>query len=70
MEYVSIILSQELTVDILISKVKVKRTRSGFANYTYKRHHGISTDILARKWGIGIDKEKRTLQSTTHDSMR
>ena len=57
-------------VDRLISKVRVKRTRSGFATYTYKRHHGISADILARKWGIGIDKVKKTLQSTTQDNVK
>ena len=46
----------------MISKVRVKITRSGFATYTDKRHHRISADILARKWGIGIDKAKQTLQ--------
>ena len=56
--------------DILISKVRVKRTRSGFAPYTDKQHHGISADILTRKWGIGIDKSKRTLQSATQDNVR
>ena len=49
-------------VDILISKVRVKRTRSGFATYTDKRHHGISADRLARKWGIGIEKAKPNIQ--------
>ena len=63
-------LDQDLMVDRLISKVRVKRTRSGFATHTYKRHHGISVDLLARKWRIGIDKEKRTLQSTTQDNLR
>ena len=52
------------------SKVRVKITRSGFANYKEKRHHGINADLLAKKWNIGIDKEKRTLQSTTQDSVR
>ena len=49
----------------LISKFRVKRTRSGFATYIDKRHHGMSADILTRKWGIVIDKAKRTLQSIT-----
>ena len=57
-------------VDILISNVRVKRTRSGFAIYTYKQHHGISADLLKRKLGIGIDKENWTLQSTTQYNMR
>ena len=54
----------------LISKVRVNRTRSGLATYTDKRHHGISADILTIKWGIGIYKAKRTLQSTTQDNAR
>ena len=36
-------------VDILISKVRVKRIRSGFTTYTAKQDHGISADILARQ---------------------
>ena len=65
MKNVSIGMAQELMVDILISKVRVNRTGIDFVTYTDERHHGISTDILARKWGIGIDKSKWTLQSTT-----
>ena len=56
--------------DILISKVMVKRIRSGFATYTDKRHHGISDYLFARKWGIGTDKANRNLQYTTQDNMR
>ena len=47
MENFSIGLAQDLMVDILTSKVRVKRTRSGFATYADKRHHGISADILS-----------------------
>ena len=57
-------------LDILISKVRVKITISGFANYTGKRHHGISDDLLVIKWGIGIDKAKWTIQSTNQDNVR
>ena len=62
MEKNSIGMAQDLMVDRLISKVRVNRTRSGFTTYTDKQHHGISANLLARKWGIGIDKAKRTLQ--------
>ena len=62
MEKFSIGMAQDLMVDRLIKKVRIKRTRSGFATYTDKRHHRISADLLARKWGIGLDKAKRTLQ--------
>ena len=65
----SIGLSQELMLYRLINKVRVNRTRSAFSTYTYKQHNGISAYILARKWGIGLYKEKRTLQSTTHDNV-
>ena len=51
-------------------KVRVKRTRSGFATYIDKQHHGISADLLAIKWGIGLDKAKQTPQSTTQDNVR
>ena len=53
----------------MISKVRVKIKRSGFATYTNKRHHGISAYILARKWEIGLDKSKFTLQSTTQGNV-
>ena len=65
MENVSIGLDQDLMVDRLITKVRFKRIRSGLATYTDKRHHGISANILAEKWGILLDKAKQTLQSTT-----
>ena len=47
-------LAQYFMVDRLIIKVRVKRKRSGFANYTDKRHHGVSADLLARKWDCNI----------------
>ena len=52
-------------VDRLIINVIVMRTRSGYATYIYKRHHGISADMLAHKLEIVLDKEKHTLQFTT-----
>ena len=68
MSNVSIGLDQNLRVYILIRKVRVKRTRSEFATYKNKRHHRISADLLERKWGIGIDKAKLTIKSTTQDN--
>ena len=56
-------------VDTLISKVRVKRTRSGFGTYIDKRHHGISTDLLAREWGVVLYKAKHALQSKTQDNV-
>ena len=58
MENVSIGMAHKLMVDILIGKVRVKRTRSGYTTYTDKRNYGISADLLARKWGITLYKFK------------
>ena len=69
MENVSIGLSHGLMVERLIIKVRVKRTRTGFVTFADKQHYGISADILAIKWGIGIDKAKRTLKSTIPDNV-
>ena len=54
----------------MIIKVRVKRTRSGFATHTDNQNHGVRYDIFARKWGNRIDKAKRNLQSTTQDNVR
>ena len=70
MANVSIGLAQYLMLGILISKFRVKRTISGFATYTAKRHHGISDDLLVIKRGIRLDKAKWTLKSTTRDNVR
>ena len=70
MEFVFIGLAHDLMVNRLISKIRVKIPRSGFATYTDKQHHKISADLLVIKWRVGIDKAKRTPQTTTHDNFR
>ena len=45
----SIGLSRDLMADRLISSARVRITRSRYATYTDKQHHGISADVLARK---------------------
>ena len=69
MKNISIGLAQDLMLDRSIIRVRVNRTRSGFATYTYKRHHGISADMLERKWGIVLDKANQNLQYTTLDNL-
>ena len=54
----------------MISKFRVNRTRSVFTIYTDKQHHGISADLLERKWVIVLDKKNWTLQSTTQYNVR
>ena len=70
MSIFSIGLAQDLMAEILIGNVRVRKTRSGHENYTDERHHGISADMLARKWSIGLEKEKHTLKYTTQDNVR
>ena len=60
----------ELLAESIICKVKTRMTRTGFATITDKKHHGISLELLAQKWGIGVDKANNTLKSTTQDSIR
>ena len=67
---VSLGLAQDLMVDRLISNIKKKRTRLGYATITNDRHHGISAELLAKKWGIGLEKAKATLKCTTQNSVR
>ena len=60
MENVSLGLSQYLMVDILIINPRVSKKRSGYNTYKY---------MLTRISGIGIDKAKRVLKSTTQDNV-
>ena len=57
-------------VYILMRNVRVRRMRIGYSTYTDKKNHGISTDMLAIKWGIRLDRAKRSLQYTTQDNER
>ena len=70
MKNVYIGLTQGFMVDRLISNVRAMRTRSVYAAYTDNKHDGIIDDLLARKWGIGIDKANNTLEYTTQDNVR
>ena len=44
--------------------------RNPDAMITDNRHHGMSPELLAQKWGIGIEKAKHTIRGTTQDSIR
>ena len=57
-------------LDRLIINVRVMRTRSGYATYKNKQHHGISTDMLETKMVIVIEKANINLQYTTQDNVR
>ena len=67
---VSLGLNQDTLAERIIANINVKRTRDGYSTITKDRHHGISPELIARKWGIGIDKARKTLQCTTQHSIR
>ena len=57
-------LAPDLYVDKLKSDVQVNTT------FSKDRHHGTDPNLLARKWGIGIQKTKDTLKCTTQLNFR
>ena len=69
MANILIVISQDLMLYRLISNVRVRITRSGYTTYTYKHHYGISADLMAQKWLIGLYKENHILLSTTQDNV-
>ena len=56
--------SQEELVD------SISQYRQACATFTGDRHHDTDPSILARKWGIGLQKAKDTLKCTTQMNMR
>ena len=66
----SIRLAQDSMVYRLIGNIRVSMTEKGYAKITNERHHLITPELLARKWGIGLEKAKETLKSTTQDCIR
>ena len=60
---VSIGLAQDLTVDRLIGDIRVFMTKKGYATSKNERHHLVSPELLARKWGIGSEKEKKDVEN-------
>ena len=57
-------------VERLIINVGVRIKTSGYITDIDKQNHGISADLLASKWGIGVDKAINTLKPTTQDNLR
>ena len=42
----------------------------GYTIVTNDRHHDVSPELLAQKWGIGLEKAKATLNCTTQNCIR
>ena len=59
-----------LMAERMISKITTCKTRDGYATITNDRHHEVNTDLLAQKWGIGMEKAKDTLKCTTQKCIR
>ena len=64
---VSIGLAHYLMVDRLIGNIRVSITKKGYATITNERHNLVTPELLARKWGIGLEKAKETSKATTKD---
>ncbi|GFH55424.1 hypothetical protein CTEN210_11900 [Chaetoceros tenuissimus] len=65
-------LAQDLAVDSLVNSVKVQledSARIALAS-TEKRHHEVTKELLAKKWGISIARAEATLKASTQLSVR
>ena len=69
MAQISPIYNQELLLERLIASVNANKSSTG-ATYSNKRHHGTDPNLLAQKWGIGVQKARDTLKCTTQMNIR
>ena len=67
---ISTSLVSDLLVENIICKVQTRMVRNSYATITEDRHHGVSPELLAQKWGIGMEKAKATLKCTTQKCIR
>ena len=64
-------LSQGAMAERLINNVNVTiNSRGAASTITRERHHGKDPELIARKWGIGLEKAKQTLKATTQLAVR
>ena len=59
-------LSSYIKVSTKVPSSKMK----AMAAYSDKRHIAVSDEDMSRKWGIGLDKAKLTLDATTQMNFR
>lgn len=69
MAQISSVYNQNLLAERLLANAKAKQIQIG-ATYSDKRHHGSDPNLLARKWGIGVQRAKDTLKCTTQQNIR
>ena len=70
MASISLGLHQDILAKQIVSNVKVRKVNDQYSTITKDRHHGISAELISRKWGIGIEKACQTLKCTTQLSIR
>ena len=57
-------LAKDIMLDRLISNIKVSMTKKDYATITNKRHHLVTPELLAVKWGKDLEKAKEQLKAT------
>ena len=60
-------MSVGFTPDIMANRLDRRRTN---ATITNERHHGVKPELIAQKWGIGLEKARQTLKATTQQAVR
>ena len=63
-------LVQGLMVKRRIANVNTTCVKDTYATITNDHHHGVKPELIARKWGIGLNKAKTTLKFVTQQSIR
>ena len=64
---INIEMSVGLTQSIMPNRLERRKTN---ATITNERHHGVKSELLAQKWGIGLEKARQTLKATTQHAVR
>ena len=79
MAEISTSLVPELMAEYMVSSIQTQNIRKRkcnelerdeYATITDNQHHGVSAELLAWKWGIGLNKAKATLKGTTQKAIQ
>ena len=58
MANVSIGFAHDIMAEIIIWNIRVSMTKKGYAKITNERNHLVTPELLEKKWGIELEKEK------------
>ena len=50
-------------VNRIIENIRVSMTKKGYATIPNERHHLVKLELFSRKWVIGLEKAKETIQT-------